>query len=183
MMKAVVDSYMFTGYSFGAHNGLPISHLQFADDTLLVGTKSWVNVCALRDVLLLFESVSGLKVNFHKSMLTDINNNESWLVPAALALNCKMEKVPFVYLDLPIRGDARRLSFWEPVLTRITTRLSGWKGRFLSFGGRMILIKFVLSSLPVYVLSFFKSPSGKEEGGLGVRRMREFNIALLGQWC
>jgi hypothetical protein len=23
----------------------------------------------------------------------------------------------------------------------------------------------------------------KEEGGLGVRRMREFNVALLGKWC
>jgi hypothetical protein len=23
----------------------------------------------------------------------------------------------------------------------------------------------------------------KEEGGLGVRKMREFNLALLGKWC
>jgi len=25
--------------------------------------------------------------------------------------------------------------------------------------------------------------SGKEVGGLGVRRIREFNVALLGKWC
>jgi hypothetical protein len=30
-------------------------HLQFADDTLLIGVKSWANVRALKAVLLLFE--------------------------------------------------------------------------------------------------------------------------------
>jgi len=38
--------------------------LKFADDTLLLGVKSWANVHALRVVLLLFEAMSGLKVNF-----------------------------------------------------------------------------------------------------------------------
>jgi len=61
------------------HNGLSVSHLQFADDTLLVGEKSWANVRALRAVLVLFVSVSGLKVNFHKSMLSGINIGDSWL--------------------------------------------------------------------------------------------------------
>ncbi|MCH86786.1 RNA-directed DNA polymerase (Reverse transcriptase), partial [Trifolium medium] len=41
----------------------------------------------------------------------------------------------------------------------------------------------VLTSLSVYALSFFKAPSGKEQGGLGVRKLREFNTALLGKWC
>ncbi|GAU40791.1 hypothetical protein TSUD_348880 [Trifolium subterraneum] len=40
----------------------------FADDTLLLGVKSWANVRALRVVLVLFEAMSGLKVNFNKSM-------------------------------------------------------------------------------------------------------------------
>jgi hypothetical protein len=73
LMKADVDVQMFTGYKFGLQDGVSVSHLQFADDTLLVGEKSWANVRALQAVLLLFESVSGLKVNFHKSMLSGIN--------------------------------------------------------------------------------------------------------------
>ncbi|MCI70767.1 cysteine-rich receptor-like protein kinase, partial [Trifolium medium] len=47
-------------------------------------------------------------------------------------------------------GDPRRLSFWEPVVARIRARLSGWKSRFLSFGGRLVLLKSVMTSLPVY---------------------------------
>ncbi|GAU10297.1 hypothetical protein TSUD_420400, partial [Trifolium subterraneum] len=124
-------------------------------------TKSWANVRALRAALVLFEMMSGLKVNFNKSMLVGVNISESWLQAAANSLRCKVGKIPFVYLGLSIGGNSRRLSFWEPVVTRIQNRLSGWKSRFLSFGGRLILLKSVLTSLPVYALSFFKAPSGK----------------------
>jgi hypothetical protein len=65
-----------------------------------------------------------------------------------------------VYLGLPIGGNARRLTFWEPLLNRIKSRMSVWNSKHLSLGGRLVLLKFVLSSLPVYALSFFKAPSG-----------------------
>ncbi|GAU50004.1 hypothetical protein TSUD_287100 [Trifolium subterraneum] len=152
--------------------------VMFADDTLLLGTKSWVNVRALRVVLVLFETMSDLKVNFNKSMLVGVNIADSWLCAAASALRCKVGNVPFLYLSLPIGGDPRRLGFWEPVLNRIKNLLSGWKSRFLSFGGRLVLLKSVLTSLPVYALSFFKAPSGKLLGLVGtlfarVRRMED----------
>ncbi|GAU23785.1 hypothetical protein TSUD_26930 [Trifolium subterraneum] len=123
------DEFRFTPYTVGAQNSVAISHLQFADDTLLVGVKSWANVRALRAVLILFERISGLKVNFHKS--------------------------------LPIGGNPRRIQFWLPLIEKIRKRLSGWKCKNLSIGGRLILLKSVLSSIPVYFLSFFKAPSGR----------------------
>ena len=46
------------------------------------------------------------------------------------------------------------------MLHTIKSRLSGWQSRFLSFGGQLVLLKSVLTSLPVYALSFFKAPSG-----------------------
>ncbi|GAU41193.1 hypothetical protein TSUD_26180 [Trifolium subterraneum] len=174
LMKSMVERNLFSGYSVGEGASISISHLQFADYTLLLGDKSWANVRALRAVLLLFESMSGLKVNFNKSMLVGVNIPESWLGEAASALHCRVGKIPFIYLGLPIGGDPRRLGFWEPVLARLKKRLSGWKSRFLSFGGRLILLKSVLTSLPVYALSFFKAPSdglarmGGWWGGMGV---------------
>ncbi|GAU49405.1 hypothetical protein TSUD_92510 [Trifolium subterraneum] len=183
MMRAMVQANLFTGYSVGSENSTIVSHLQFADDTLLLGVKSWANVCALRTILVLFEKVFGLKVNFHKSMLVGVNIGDSWLSEATVVLGCKVGKVPFMYLGLPVGGDPRRLSFWEPVVSSIRTRLSRWKNRLLSFGGRLILLKSVLTSLHVYALSFFKAPSGQDHGGLGVRQLREFNTTLLGKWC
>jgi hypothetical protein len=119
MMTSMVERNMFTGYSLGEQESVMVSHLQFADDTLLVGAKSWANVRALRAVLVLIELMSGLKVNFHKSMLVGVNISESWLHEAASVLHCKIGKVPFLYLGLPNGGDSRRLGFWEPMLTRI----------------------------------------------------------------
>jgi len=70
----------------------------------------------LRDVLVLLEAMSGLKVNYHKSMLVDINIEESWLREAASVFPCKIGSIHFMYLGLSIIGDVRHLFFWEPVL-------------------------------------------------------------------
>ena len=77
-----------------------------------MGEKSWANIRAMRAVLLLFQDLSGLKVNFSKSLLVGVNVPESWLVEAAVVLNCKVGAIPFMYLGLPIGGNARRLDFW-----------------------------------------------------------------------
>nr|ABE79576.2 RNA-directed DNA polymerase (Reverse transcriptase) [Medicago truncatula] len=102
--------------------------------------------------------------------------------------------IPFVYLGLPIGGDFRKLSFWKPFIDHIVARLSSWNNKFLSFGGRLILLKYVLSSLPIFLggsednrkIAWIKWDSicvPKEDGGLGVRRLGEFNLSLLGKWC
>ena len=81
----------------------------------------------------------------------------SWLSEATMVLNCKV--IPFVYLGLPIGGNARRLAFWESLLNRIKSGLSSWNSKHLSLGGCLVLLKSVLSSLRVYALSFLKAPS------------------------
>ncbi|MCI87326.1 cytochrome P450, partial [Trifolium medium] len=39
----------------GERDPVSVSHLQFVDDTLLLGVKSWANARALQAVLVLFE--------------------------------------------------------------------------------------------------------------------------------
>ncbi|GAU33269.1 hypothetical protein TSUD_279430 [Trifolium subterraneum] len=48
---ALVERNLFTGYSMGVVAPVSISHLQLADDMLLMGTKSWANVRAMRAAL------------------------------------------------------------------------------------------------------------------------------------
>jgi len=159
MMKALVEVGLFSGNKVGANNQVSITHLQFVDDTLLIGERSWANIRSLKALRLLFEVTSGLKVNFQKSMSVGVNIHDSWLVEAASILNCKLGRAPFLYLGLPIGGDPQKLKFCQPLIGRIKSRLSGWKSRNLSLGGRLVLLKSVLSSLPVYFLSFFKAPA------------------------
>lgn len=42
---------------------------------------------------------------------------------------------------------------------RVSEELSSWKGRYLSFGGRITLVISSLSSLPVYYMSLFRMQS------------------------
>jgi len=160
LMLSLLDAGLFYCYDVGRDNSLILSHLQFADDTLIIGQKSWLNVRSTRVVLLILEQLSGLKVNFHKSMLTGVNVTNSWLSEVARVLNYRVGTFPFMYLGLPIGGDPRKLDFWRPILTCIISRLSNWKSKFLSFGGRLILLKYVMSSVPVYFFSFFKATTG-----------------------
>ena len=43
----------------------------------------------------------------------------------------------------------------QPLIDKIGARLPGWKGKFLSSSGKEILVKTVLSSLPIYHLTVF----------------------------
>jgi hypothetical protein len=162
MLKASVDLGLFKGYQVGveANSAIRISHLQFANDTLIVGEKSWANIRVLKANLMLFELISGLKVNFHKSMLVGVNIAQAWLRDATSVLNCKLGCIPFVYLGLLIGGNVKRISFWSALVDKICGKLSLWKSRHLSMGGRLVLLKSILSSILVYILSFFRAPTG-----------------------
>jgi len=149
---------LYHAYGVGSLREVRLSHL---GDTLILGEKSWLNVRTIRAVLLLFKELSGLKVNFNKSMLTGVNIPLSWLSEAVSVSNCRTGMIPFVSLALPIGGDDQKLNFRKPVVDRITAKLSSWNNKFLSFGGRLLLLKYILSSLLVYFLYFFKGGGGK----------------------
>jgi hypothetical protein len=42
----------------------------------------------------------------------------------------------------------------------IEKKLNSWNGKYLSVGGRLVLINSVLISLPMFMLSFFEVPKG-----------------------
>ncbi|KAK2656716.1 hypothetical protein Ddye_009768 [Dipteronia dyeriana] len=73
-------------------------------------------------------------------------------------LMCKQVSHPVNYLGLPLGGKSNGVSFWKPLLVRIESRLASWKRKFLNKGGRLVLIKVVLSSIPTYYMSVFKVP-------------------------
>ncbi|XP_058759055.1 uncharacterized protein LOC131632268 [Vicia villosa] len=157
MMVSSVQRNLFDSYEFG--NGeVKVSHIQYADDTIVMGRKSWKNVLAIKSTLQLFELVSGLKVNFHKSSLIGINVSLDWLEEAASVLNCKVGNTQFKYLGLAVGCNHRRKGIWKLVIDIVRNRLTSWNNNQLSIGGRIVLLKSVLLSLPVYYLSFFKAP-------------------------
>lgn len=58
----------FEGCKVG-NNRVKISHLQFTDDTLIIGNMPATNISTIKGILRWFELISGHKVNFYKSKL------------------------------------------------------------------------------------------------------------------
>ncbi|GKV39902.1 hypothetical protein SLEP1_g47602 [Rubroshorea leprosula] len=155
-------------------------------------------------------------INFNKSHLIGISVEEEWIEKMSWVLCCKKGSFPFKYLGIPIGGRYGKIAFWKPLIDIFSKKLSKWKGRFLSLGGRITLINSVLDSLPVFWMSVYLIPKGtillldqirrrflwggteggkkinwvkwevvckdKKKGGLGVKDLRKFNMAILGKW-
>lgn len=113
---------------------------------------------SIKEILKGFKLVFGLRINFHKSKPYDINLSPYFVQAAASFVACKFEGRNFNFLGIPVGSNPRRIATWKPLLVRIKNIFLVWKARLLSQGGKITLIKSVLSNLPIILLSFFKSP-------------------------
>ncbi|KAL3613262.1 hypothetical protein CASFOL_042885 [Castilleja foliolosa] len=75
-------------------------------------------------------------------------------------LQCKEAHTPFVYLGAPIYKGRSKLAYFEPIYQKIKHKLEGWKCRYLSFAGKISLIRSVLCSIPVHTMSAIAVNSG-----------------------
>ena len=124
----------------------------------------------MKSILRGFELASGLKINFHKSSIAGVNVQSNNLLCYSKLLNCNQLGISFKYLVLEVGGNPRKKSFWEPILNKLKTRLSVWKGRFLSMEGRMCVIKSVLNAIPLFYLSVFKAPESIYKSIISIQR-------------
>jgi hypothetical protein len=62
------------------------------------------------------------------------------------------------YLGLPAMVGVDRSDSFMYLLERIIKRLEGWKEKCVSMGGKEILLKAVIQSVSVYVMSVFNIP-------------------------
>ena len=82
-----------------------ISHLQYADDTLLLFQPDLHSVATIKALLISFELMSGLKINFSKSEVIVTGVSEDEALRVSQLLNCSSGSFPFKYLGLPISPD------------------------------------------------------------------------------
>jgi hypothetical protein len=65
---------------------------------------------------------------------------------------------PIVYFGLPLKGRRLVAPDWVLVVERVNKRLNDWSGRLLFRGGRLILVKAMISTILVFYFSMFGSP-------------------------
>ena len=136
---------------------MQITHLCYANDTILFCKPILDQVGYVKCTLLCFEAVSGQKVNLAKSEMVQIGQVSNLPNLAAL-LECKISTVPMRYLGMPLGANFKSKLIWDPILEKLGWKLAGWKHLYLSKGGRLTFLKTTLSGLPLYYLSLYPIP-------------------------
>ncbi|GKE46221.1 RNA-directed DNA polymerase, eukaryota, reverse transcriptase zinc-binding domain protein [Tanacetum coccineum] len=100
----------------------------------------------------------GLSINLSKSKLLGVVVSEDRVVQAAYRIGCGVLKALFAYLGSKVRGNMYQIKSWDEIVDKMVDRLSKWKMKTLSIGGRLTILKAVLGSMPIYHISIFKVP-------------------------
>ena len=154
-----MEGNFISGCRFWGRDGgeIVISHLLYADDTILFCEAKSKQLMYFRWTLMWFEAFSGLKINLNKSVIISLGrvNNAEVL---ASELGYGVGYLPTTYLGLPLGAPHRAMGVWDSIEERFRRRLSSWKRQYISKGGRLNLIRSTLSNLPIYSLSLFRMP-------------------------
>jgi hypothetical protein len=137
-----------------------VSILQYADDTILFLEHDLDKAINMKLILSFFEQLSGLKINFHKSELFCFGKAKDYQEDYKDIFGCTIGALPFKYLGIPIHFRKLTIKEWKIIEDRFEKKLASWIGKILSYGDRLVLINSILTSLPMFLLSFFQIPIG-----------------------
>jgi hypothetical protein len=98
--RAKVDGQVEGVIPHLVHGGLSI--LQYADDTILFMEHDLEKAKNLKLILLAFEQLSGLKINFHKSELYCFGEAKDQAREYAELFGCNQGEFPIRYFGIPI---------------------------------------------------------------------------------
>ncbi|EOY06960.1 Uncharacterized protein TCM_021522 [Theobroma cacao] len=126
-----------------------------------------------------YEQVSGQQVNHQKSCFITTNGcalSRRQIISHTTGFHHKT--LPVTYLGAPLHKGQKKVILFDSLISKIRDRISGWENKILSPGGRITLLRSVLSSQPMYLLQVLKPPVTVIE-----KIERLFNSFLWGDSC
>jgi len=135
-----------------------VAVLQYADDTIICLKHSVEGAINLKLLLYMYEMMAGLKINFYKSEVMTVNDEENWASNYAEIFNCQVGAFPIKYLGVPVSPGRLYVADWLPLIEKSSKKLDIWKGGTLSIAGRKILIDSSLNNAPIYQMSIYLLP-------------------------
>ncbi|XP_026396975.1 uncharacterized protein LOC113291689 [Papaver somniferum] len=149
-----------------AHDAAAVNHLQFADDLIFFLEDKVEQIVNLKNILLAFELISGMKVNFKKSAIVAVGPAQS-AADSAISFGCQLAAFPMKYLGIPLGSKSKSVGVWEKKMDKIMRYFlwgsSNKKTKKSWVGWRNV-------NLP------------KEGGGVGIKKLRLMNKALHAKW-
>jgi hypothetical protein len=140
----------------GRGGGGGVIALQYDDDTMLFSFCEDHYLSNIKRILMLFERVSGMRANFHKSECIPINIDEGRAHGIAHILGCPLAKLPFRYLGVPLHFEKLKREDLRPILDKLIKMIAGWRGRLLAYNSRLVLILNMLDKYSCLPTVFFQ---------------------------
>jgi hypothetical protein len=112
-----------------------VSHIQYADDTVLMIDGSNKSIINLKILLYCFEWLSRQKINYHKSEVIFFEFTQDEKERKANMMNYKLGELPVKYLGIPVSDRMLGIGAFQGLSCRMMKRLDPWKGKFMTSGG------------------------------------------------
>ena len=140
-------------------NSISLTHLCFANDLMVFveGSKAFIEgALAVFDE---FAVWSGLKISIEKSTIymAGVSAEEKSRILTNFPLAEGTLHVR--YLGLPLMTQGMKKQDYQPLVEKIRCRINTWTSRFLSYAGRLQLIKVVIMSIVNFWSAAFRLPS------------------------
>jgi hypothetical protein len=99
-----------------------------------------------------------MMINFHRCDLIAINVDEQEAQNFSRSLGYRLGKFPMKYLGVPVHYNKLRKEDLQPIIYKNLKKFTGWRGRLLNHVVKLELVRSVLASIPLYLLSVIKFP-------------------------
>ena len=130
-----------------------ISHLYFTNDLILFAKVSNEACEAISDVLQEFCSESRQKISVKKSRIY-FSSNVDPIMKEGVCDKLGMQATTCLgkYLGFPLKHKGVPRRQFNYIAERVMNKHAGWKAKSLSFGGKAVLVKSVMSIIPNHVI-------------------------------
>lgn len=134
--------------------------IQFADDTVIISEANPLTLKIITQILKVYEELLGLKVNKANSAFVPVSIPQNLIHPVQNIMSSPPVELPITYLGLPLSIKKLRIVDYQAMVQSVQRKMEGWKSNFLSYGGRVTLVKAVLSAMPIHYMQATRLPKG-----------------------
>jgi len=125
---------------------------------MLFGHPSVQEALKLKTILLDFSDAFGACIKKTKSQIFFFHTPATTKTSISRILGFSIAALPSKYLGAPMMDSALKHSSWKILLEKLEACLSSWTYRSLNMASNLVLIKFMLQSMPLYLVSVLAAP-------------------------
>ena len=126
------------------------------DDIVMVTDGTEQSFSTLYEVFKVFCKPSGMNINEDKSALyfSNLDDTEIINIQNIFAFSVVKLENGMKYLDFHLKCCRYMLKDWDWLISKVEKMIRNWSFRWLSKGGKLILVKYVLEAIPVFWMHF-----------------------------